>query len=172
MRKMQFAVLAIMVTLGSYASTNTKVESINTSTESTLEQVKKRTIAEKIMVGKWIGQLEDKELTVVIEKIEGNKIYGYNQVGKNKRAIKGTFVSEENEEPCTKYYTATLAEPGDDKWDGVFEITFNGYIASSLKTGECTGNDYKGSSAGGSWKSNNGKLNKQLRLATPENLDM
>lgn len=116
------------------------------------------------MLGRWIGEMSGKKLTIVIEKVEGNQLFGYNQLGNNNRALKGTFVDGDWAESCSKAYKTTLAEPGDDKWDGVFTITFVGYTDVDDETGDCIGNDYRGVEAMGSWKSNNGKLTREFSL--------
>lgn len=117
-----------------------------------------------IMLGKWVGEMSGKKLTIVIEKVDGNQLLGYNQLGNNNRALKGTFVKADWDQDCSKAYTATLAEPGDDKWDGVFTITFVGFTDVNDETGDCVGNNYEGVEATGTWKANNGKLSREFEL--------
>ncbi len=118
-----------------------------------------------VMLGKWTGNLGDKPLTVVIEKIEGNVLTGYNIVGTNQRPLKGTFVDHQWGQLCSTAYEATLKEPGDDKWDGVFTIVFVGYEDDKLVDDSpvCIGN-LQGSEAHGSWEANNGQMRKICEL--------
>lgn len=118
-----------------------------------------------VMLGTWEGTMNGKTLKVVIEKVEGTTLEGYNILGTNKRPLKGTFAVGSWDQPCAKAFEATLAEPGDDKWDGVFTIKFVGYEDDKETDNgpECAGN-LKGVEANGEWKSNNGKLNHTLDL--------
>ncbi|MFM7770155.1 MAG: hypothetical protein ACKO8Q_06310, partial [Bacteroidota bacterium] len=81
------------------------------------------------LLGAWTGTLRDKSLTLIIEKIEGNEITGYNVAGKNKRPISGTIMKINNStdgamgcEGCIRSHKLILKEPGDDKWDGFFTL--------------------------------------------------
>jgi hypothetical protein len=118
-----------------------------------------------VMVGTWKGDMGGKSVTVVIEKIMNNTITGYNIIGTNKRSLKGTFSKGNWDESCSIAYDVVLAEPGDDKWDGVYKIKFIGYNAKETADGiECVGK-FVGAEANGTWKSNNGKLKKELQLS-------
>ncbi|MFT6982631.1 MAG: hypothetical protein ACJAUD_001398 [Crocinitomicaceae bacterium] len=91
--------------------------------------------------------------------------FGYNSLDNNRRPLSGTFKNGIWDQPCSKAFQATLNEPGDDKWDGVFSIKFVGY-QSMEETDEgldCDG-PYFGAEAMGSWKSNNGKLTREFNL--------
>jgi len=118
-----------------------------------------------VMLGTWTGDMGGKELTIVIEKINGNEIFGYNSVGGNKRELKGTFNIGSWDQACSKAFEATLNEPGDDQWDGVFSVKFVGYEDQGEGSNgiECQGN-LKGQEAMGEWKANNGKSTKELTL--------
>jgi hypothetical protein len=118
-----------------------------------------------VMIGTWKGNMGGKSVTVVIEKINNNTITGYNVIGTNKRGLKGTFSKGNWDESCSIAYDVVLAEPGDDKWDGVYKIKFIGYNAKETANGiECVGK-FIGAEANGTWKSNNGKLKKELQLS-------
>lgn len=118
-----------------------------------------------VMLGKWVGEMSGKKLIIVIEKINGNELIGYNQLGTNKRALKGTFAVGDWDQSCSKAFDATLNEPGDDKWDGVFKVKFVGYKDSDDETNDCIGKKYRGSEGQGVWKSNNGKMQKEFYLS-------
>ncbi len=122
--------------------------------------------SEAVMLGEWKGTMDDKKITIVIENVNGNKISGYNMVGTNKRPIQGTFTPGYWAVTCSSSFDAVLNEPGDDKWDGVFTISFVGYQDED-ETDEgdldCVG-PLKGVEAQGTWKSNNGKLNREILM--------
>lgn len=89
------------------------------------------------IIGKWTGNFGNKEITIVIDKIEGNIIYGYNSVGNNKRKISGNYtISDGN-------ITAKLKEPGDDKYDGLFTINFINDKEANGNWKMFKGNSYK-----------------------------
>lgn len=93
--------------------------------------------------GTWKGAFGKDELTIVIESIDANGVVkGYDEVKGNKRTLKGTLVETENGNQIT------VTEPGDDKWDGEFKMT---YDKSSEKLI-------------GAWNSNNGKMKKEFNL--------
>lgn len=119
-----------------------------------------------VMLGTWKGEMSGKDLTIVIEKIDGNEIFGYNTLGDNRRELTGTFTDGDWDQSCSKAYEATLNEPGDDEWDGVFTIKFVGYEDEKENEDgglDCDGN-LKGSEAMGDWKPNNGKAAKDFQL--------
>lgn len=96
------------------------------------------------LIGLWKGDFGGKELTISINDITLDMaVTGFDEVKGNKRDLKGEVKESENGK-----YSITLKEPGDDKWDGVFFIT---YIdgETNLK---------------GSWKANNGKSSKDFEL--------
>jgi len=119
-----------------------------------------------IMLGTWKGEMAGKNITIVIDDVTGTTVSGYNIVGNNRRTIRGTYEGGVWDQPCAKAFSASLAEPGDDKWDGVFQIKFVGYedMGESAEGGlECLGG-LEGAEAFGEWKSNNGKLNHSFDL--------
>ncbi len=116
-----------------------------------------------IILGKWVGEMNGRSLIIVIDDINGSKISGYNILGSNKRYITGTFTTGSWDQPCSKSYEATLKEPGDDLWDGVFTIKFVGYEDMSDDL-DCEGN-LRGVEAPGEWGSNNGGLKRNFYLS-------
>lgn len=134
----------------------------NKTTSSKNLNDKKLTDAEKVMLGTWTGTMSGKKLIIVIEKINNNTVEGYNILGTTKRSLKGTFSDGGCAIPCCKSFNAILSEPGDNKWDGVFNICFMGYgVDEETENGpKCQEGPFELSSAdgNGSWKSNNGKL--------------
>lgn len=102
-------------------------------------------VSTDILKGNWTGKLGEKGLSLFISQIENGQISGSNQVGDNKRTVSGALQKID-----LKTYSAVLHEPGDHTWDGVFTLTFK----------EING-VWEGR---GSWKSNNGKLNREVSL--------
>ncbi len=118
-----------------------------------------------MMLGTWSGVMNEKKISVVIESVNETTITGYNVLGTNKRDIKGTYEQGIIDQPCARAFDASLAEPGDDKWDGEFQIHFIGY-ENTKEADEgivCMGG-LKGYEAYGEWKSNNGKLSHHFDL--------
>ena len=100
-------------------------------------------------------------MKVDLSNISDNVVTGYNVLGQNERPLEGTYKYTEldNYGSCVVGVLATLSEPGDDEWDGVFEITFVGYMETfetEEGTIECI-ESISSSEAVGVWSSNNGK---------------
>ena len=118
--------------------------------------------------GTWEGEMNNKPFSIIIENVTDNTITGYNILDQNQRPLEGNYVYTEIDDrgKCVIGITAVLNEPGDDEWDGVFEITFVGYEETEeteYGTIECIGNAY-GAEAVGTWKSNNGKSQHEFTL--------
>jgi hypothetical protein len=111
----------------------------NTTTEST-NVLQASTVN---FEGTWKGAFGKDELTIVIESIDANGVVkGYDEVKGNKRILKGTLIETENGNQIT------VTEPGDDKWDGEFIMTY----------------DKSAEKLVGEWKANNGKSKKEFSL--------
>ena len=119
----------------------------------------------KVLLGTWKGQMNGRDLIIVIEKINGSVITGYDKLGNNKRPITGIYYDTEWDQACSKAYEVVLKEPGDDRFDGVFTIKFVGYEDQvSNDCGIiCIGN-LKGIEAQGEWKSYQGKKKHEFFL--------
>ena len=113
--------------------------------------------AQDDLVGTWEGTMSNKKLQIVIQENVDDKVKGYNILGKNKRPVKGTVKYIDRGGECLRgiYCTVILKEPGDDKWDGVF----NAYFYTGI--GEGDGRFYI---AQGKWGANNGKLNHEFTI--------
>ena len=94
------------------------------------------------IVGKWSGTIGNKPLEIEITKVDNKNITSaYNLVAGKKRNMTGdVFITMGD-------WFLTLNEPGDDKWDGVFELKME--------------DDYV---LAGMWKSNNGKLSQKVKI--------
>lgn len=88
------------------------------------------------VIGTYSGAFGKDILIIKITSIQENIIIGWDSVKGNKRDLKGTITNKK----------IILREPGDDKWDGVFEIT------------------YENNTMTGVWKSNNSKSTKNFIL--------
>lgn len=108
----------------------------------------------KVLLGTWAGQMNNRHLVIVIERVDGDKVSGYNLLGNDKRPINGIVYESEWDQACSKAYEAVLKQPGDNTFDGVFTIKFVGYEDQvSNDCGIiCIGN-LKGVEAQGEWKS-------------------
>ena len=63
-------------------------------------------------------------------------------------------------------FDVVLNQPGDDKWDGVFKLEFDSYADSDSEEGDRTvysDTEYS-FEINGTWKANNGKLNRDFKL--------
>lgn len=128
--------------------------------------IKSKYDPKSILIGTWTGEMSGKTLKIVIKKVEGNRLYGYNVLGTNKRNLDGTFTVGIWDQPFSHALDATLNEPGDDKWDGVFTIKFVGYDdMDEDDDGLISLGNMHGVEAMGNWKSNNGKMNKDFHLS-------
>ncbi|MDP2387675.1 MAG: hypothetical protein Q8M29_14985 [Bacteroidota bacterium] len=156
--KKTIALFSLILSLGVNAQTKT-------ATKPAANKSAKKTDASNVMLGTWTGDMVEKKLTIVIEKVDGDKIIGYNTLGKNKRPLKGTFIKGAWDVTCSIAFDATLKEPGDDKWDGVFTVKFVGdNTQGETDDGPVCKGDYKGVEGVGQWKSNNGKMTKDFTL--------
>jgi len=116
--------------------------------------VEESMLGNQSIVDEYIGTIGEKEFRLLIEKVDGENVEGFNITGTNKRPIKGRI-----EKKWTKpnkvggdftIFNLILKEPGDDKWDGEFDIDL--WISDQERKGE------------GIWKSFNGKLDHDIKI--------
>ena len=108
-------------------------ESPTTNNQSSYSHQAEGTAANQL-IGEWTGQFGQKQIHVVIESIDNSTANGYNILNGKRRPISGTVIKSDNS------FTCELREPGDDKWDGIFNLSISGGKAE------------------GTWKSYNGKV--------------
>lgn len=98
------------------------------------------------LLGDYSGQFGNKKLQIHIEEIDSinNLVSGWNLVGRNKRPISGSISANDDS------FTFSLSEPGDDKYDGIFEFKI---YKNSINTIE------------GQWNSNDGTLSRDFSLS-------
>ena len=68
------------------------------------------------LLGSFVGPFGDNKITLLITKIKGDSVAGRSVVGGNDRPFAGTFSQNGSK------YIFTAAEPGDDKYDGIFNF--------------------------------------------------
>jgi hypothetical protein len=102
--------------------------------------------------GMWRGKIGKKPLTLQIEQVQGQQVSGWNQVGNNRRPVKGTYWAWVEDGACG--FGLKLQEPGDDKWDGAFDLQITSKDGGALNINHCYG----------IWKANNGKLSNDVQL--------
>lgn len=73
----------------------------------------------KAFEGEYVGDFGDGHIVLVISYVQGKNASGYNVHKGLRRNIKGTLTQTAGE------YRFVLTEPGDNKYDGVFEFTLN-----------------------------------------------
>ncbi|MEP7237692.1 MAG: YARHG domain-containing protein [Ferruginibacter sp.] len=71
------------------------------------------------LLGSYVGPFGDNKITLLITRISGDSIEGRSVVGGNDRPYSG-IVKLVNDK-----YTVSAKEPGDDKYDGVFNFTID-----------------------------------------------
>ncbi|MGC4100992.1 YARHG domain-containing protein [Ferruginibacter sp.] len=71
------------------------------------------------ILGSFVGDFGDNKITLLITKASGDTIEGRSVVGGNDRPFSGTFKNTGD------VYAITASEPGDDKYDGVFNISID-----------------------------------------------
>jgi len=124
---------------------NYETENENSKTQSTM-------IENQFIVDTYLGTIGDKNFKLFIEQVDGENVEGYNETGSNRRPVKGRIVNKWTEPTGLganyTIFKLILTEPGDDKWDGEFNIDL--WISDQGRHGK------------GSWKSFNGKLERLI----------
>jgi hypothetical protein len=71
------------------------------------------------IIGSWSGMLGNNKITLFIERMDNGEISGYSVCAGNDRPFKGTYTETETG------MNATLKEPGDNKYDGTFDMAIS-----------------------------------------------
>lgn len=93
------------------------------------------TEAQKIL-GSYVGAFGDNKITLLITKVSGGTVSGRSVVGGNDRPFDGSYAIEDAS------YVVTAQEPGDNKYDGVFNFKISASDPASV-TGTWKPNDPK-----------------------------
>jgi len=111
-------------------------------------------IENKFIVDTYLGTIGNKDFKLFIEKVDDENVEGYNVAGTNKRPLKGRIVGKWTEPTGLggnyTIFKLILTEPGNDKWDGEFNIDL--WISDIGRHGE------------GYWKSFNGQLEHNIKI--------
>lgn len=128
-------------------SVSQKNEAVTGTSKTQLEMTENQ-----VIIDTYLGTIGNKEFKLFIEKVDGENVEGYNVTGSNRRPVKGRIVNKWNEPTGLggnyTIFKLILTEPGDNKWDGEFNIDL--WISDQGRSGK------------GSWKSFNGKLEHQI----------
>ena len=84
------------------------------------EALKNAQSTDNSLLGSWVGQFGQTKINIFIAKADSKDISGHSVCAGNYREIKGQIESMGN-----GVYSGTLAEPGDNKYDGQFHFTIN-----------------------------------------------
>jgi len=110
------------------SQTTESKKSINSEKEESPKEVSKEKSKESELYGYYVGQFRTmnyenvyekkgsyvNKINISIDKIKNDSIFGHSVVAGNYRPFKGVYDSKNN--------TAKVFEPGDNKYDGVFEF--------------------------------------------------
>jgi hypothetical protein len=115
--------LLIGITACSSNNKNTEEKKETTQTIASVTQ----TIVNSPLLGSYVGAFGTNKITLLITKVIGDTVEGRSVVGGNYRPFSG-FATLAN-----GIYTIKAKEPGDDKYDGEFAITFDEKNANAIK---------------------------------------
>lgn len=105
-------------------NTPTQTDQIAKKTDSNSELADLQSPVDELnaaLSGDWTGDFGPNTLQIHVDEIDSDlAIRGYNVVNKNRRDLKGKIEYNGNSN-----YLMTLAEPGDDEWDGLFKINYS-----------------------------------------------
>ena len=107
-------------------SSNPTAAATSPPTIPALRDTQSSMIDNRFIVGTYLGTIGKKEFKLFIENVEGDNVDGYNVTGINKRPVKGRIVNKSTKPTGSggswTIVKLILTEPGDDKWDGEFNI--------------------------------------------------
>jgi len=84
------------------------------------ENIYKINSTENPLYGYWVGSFGKNKINIAIANVTGNSIFGHSVCAGNFRPIKGTIT-----ETGDGIFEVAMREPGDNKYDGLFEFTIN-----------------------------------------------
>ncbi len=132
MRKIVLPVLAISFLLScnndNKSSTGANEKMDDTARASTPQNSPVAAAAKSFekFLGSFVGAFGDNKITFLITRVEGDSVAGRSIVGGNDRPFVGTFTS------LNGTYHFNGKEPGDDKYDGVFDFEINENLTDSV----------------------------------------
>jgi hypothetical protein len=111
-------------------------------------------IESRFLVDTYLGTIGTKDFKLFIDRVSGEDVEGFDVAGTNRRPVKGRIVNKRTEPTGLggnyTIFKMILNEPGDDKWDGEFNIDL--WVSDIDRHGI------------GSWTSFNGKLNHEIKI--------
>ncbi len=113
---MRLLIFSVFLSTFFACSNNDKKEPVSGETGAAAQAVAPPVVAGKL-AGNWLGFLGDNKLTLQLLEIKGSAVTGKSVAAGNYRDVKGTV------EETADRYLLKLEEPGDDKYDGSFDIT-------------------------------------------------
>jgi hypothetical protein len=122
MKKMLFYAMSLLALASCDSSKKEKSISIPEPPTDLFYEVKSGAASnsdDQVLIGKWNGTLGGRKFELSITNKTADEVSGFNIVDKNNRPIKGKYKDEGDD------YSLTLKEPGDDKYDGVFNFKIN-----------------------------------------------
>ena len=103
----------------------------NSNNKSTEEKSEPPTVAQTIvnspLLGSYVGPFGDNKITLLITKVIGDTVEGRSVVGGNDRPLSGLATL------ANDIYTINAKEPGDNKYDGTFVISFDKKNGTAIK---------------------------------------
>lgn len=126
MKRLFFPALIILSLFCSCQSSSQKGETVPPAKDSSGPAIATQALN---LIGSYVGPFGDNKITLLITRIAGDSIEGRSVVGGNDRPYAGIIRKTDNK------YTIEASEPGDDKYDGVFNFTID-----PARPDEVTGN--------------------------------
>lgn len=109
------AVAAVFIACNN-SNSNKNTEEKNNSSPA---QANTAPVINSPLIGSFVGPFGDNKITLLITRIAGDTVEGRSVVGGNDRPFSGLA------KLANGVYSIVAKEPGDDKYDGVFNISFD-----------------------------------------------
>jgi YARHG domain len=109
--------LTFLVSITACTSNNKNTEEKKETTQTTPTVA--QTIVNSPLLGSFVGAFGDNKITLLITKVIGDTVEGRSVVGGNDRPFSGLASL------ASGVYSIKAKEPGDDKYDGEFSISFD-----------------------------------------------
>ncbi|MBL0146106.1 MAG: YARHG domain-containing protein [Chitinophagaceae bacterium] len=123
--KIYFAAVTIFLGL---SACNSNVKSTEEKKENSIATVPaSQTIVNSPLLGSYVGPFGDNKITLLITKVIGDTVEGRSVVGGNDRPFSGLATK------ANGIYTINAKEPGDDKYDGQFSLSFDEKNTNAIK---------------------------------------
>jgi hypothetical protein len=116
----------ILFTALAACNSNNKITEEKKETKETVNTVA-QSIVNSPLLGSFVGAFGDNKITLLITKVIGDTIEGRSVVGGNDRPFSGMATL------ANGVYTIKAKEPGDDKYDGEFIMSFDEKNATTIK---------------------------------------